>query len=165
MFKTSIVNGNVLNEKVIVNLPAGYSVSYGDIINIVGKLKKPFSSAFPLVFDYQKYRARDEIYTILNASSFEYIKSHPNIVNKFAFAFQQDIIKKIDVCFKRPCSDVLKSLIIGDKSSLTSDVKNTFSDSGVMHILVVSGLRVGFVGAIVLFVLKLTGLSLKRLLY
>ncbi|GHT54801.1 hypothetical protein AGMMS50233_03680 [Endomicrobiia bacterium] len=118
MFKTSIVNGNVLNEKVIVNLPAGYSVSYGDIINIVGKLKKPFSSAFPLVFDYQKYRARDEIYTILNASSFEYIKSHPNIVNKFAFAFQQDIIKKINVYFKRPCSDVLKSLIIGDKSSL-----------------------------------------------
>lgn len=162
MFKTSIVNGNVLNEKVIVNLPAGYSVSYGDIINIGGKLKKPFSSAFPLVFDYQKYCARDEIYTILNASSFEYIKSHPNIVNKFAFAFQQDIIKKIDVYFKRPCSDVLKSLIIGDKSSLTSDVKNTFSDSGAMHILVVSGLHVGFVGATVLFVLKLTGLSLKK---
>ncbi|GHT38812.1 hypothetical protein AGMMS49593_08890 [Endomicrobiia bacterium] len=162
MFKTSIVNGNVLNEKVIVNLPAGYSVSYGDIINIEGKLKKPFSSAFPLVFDYQKYLARDEVYTILNASSFEYIKAHPNIVNKFAFAFQQDIIKKIDVYFKRPCSGVLKSLIIGDKSSLTSDVKNTFSDSGVMHILVVSGLHVGFVGAIVLFVLKLTGLSLKK---
>ncbi|GHT42954.1 hypothetical protein AGMMS49921_09580 [Endomicrobiia bacterium] len=53
-------------------------------------------------------------------------------------------------------------MIIGDKSSLTSDVKNTFSDSGVMHILVVSGLHVGFVGAIVLFVLKLTGLSLKK---
>jgi competence protein ComEC len=162
MFKTNTVNGNVLNEKIIVNSPVGYSISYGDIINVEGKLKKPFSSAFPLVFDYQKYLARNEIYTILDISSFEYIKSHPNIINKFAFAFQQDIIKKIDTYFKRPYSDILKSLIIGDKSSLTHDTKNTFSDSGVMHILVVSGLHVGFIGVIVLFILKLMGLSLTK---
>jgi competence protein ComEC len=162
IFQTNNVNGKVLNEKVIVNSPVGYVMSYGDIINVEGKLKKPFSAAFPLVFDYQKYLARNEIYTILDISSFEYIKSRPNIINKFAFAFAQDIIKKIDVCFKRPCSDILKSLIIGDKSSLTYDTKNTFSDSGVIHILVVSGLHVGFIGVIVLFVFKLMGISLKK---
>ncbi|MCA6072846.1 MAG: ComEC family competence protein [Endomicrobium sp.] len=162
ILKTSTVNGNILNEKIIVNSPAGYSVSYGDIISIEGKLKKPFSSAFPLVFDYQKYLARNEIYTILDISSFEYIESNHNIIKNFAFKFQQDMINKIDAFFQRPCSDILKSLLIGDKSSLTHDTKNTFSDSGVMHILVVSGLHVGFIGAIALFVLKLTGLSLKK---
>jgi competence protein ComEC len=162
ILKTNTVCDKALNEKVIAYLPVGYLVSYGDIINVEGKLKQPFSAAFPLTFDYQKYLARNEIYAILDISSFEYIKSRPNIINKFAFAFAKSITKKIDAYFKRPCSDILKSLIIGDKSSLTYDTKNTFSDSGVIHILVVSGLHVGFIGVIVLFVLKLMGLSLKK---
>lgn len=162
ILKTNIVNGNTLNERIIVNSYVEYSISYGDIISIEGKLKKPFSSAFPLVFDYQKYLARNEIYTILDISSFEYIESKPNIIKNFAFKFQQDMINKIDAHFQRPCSDILKSLLIGDKSSLTIDTKNTFSDSGVAHILVVSGLHVGLIGIIALFILKLTGLSFKK---
>ncbi|MCA6085332.1 ComEC/Rec2 family competence protein [Candidatus Endomicrobiellum agilis] len=162
ILKTSAVNGNAVSEKIIVNSPFGYSVSYGDVINIEGKLKKPFSSAFPLVFDYQKYLARNEIYAVLDIFSFEYIESKPNIVKKLAFAFRQDIIQKIDTYFKRPYSDILKSLIISDKSTLTQDTKNSFSDSGIMHILVVSGLHVGFISIIVLFILKLTGLPLKK---
>jgi competence protein ComEC len=160
VLKTNTVNGSVVNEKVIVNSPAGYSINYGDIVNIEGKLKTPFS--FSSAFDYQTYLARNEIYTVLDVYSFEYIDYRPNIVNKFAFSFQQDIINKIDDYFKRPCSDILKSLIIGDKSALTVNVKNAFSDSGVMHILVVSGLHVGFIAIIVLFVLKLTGFPLRK---
>jgi competence protein ComEC len=162
VMKTSTVNGSAVSEKIIVNSPPGYSASYGDIINVEGKLKKPFSSAFPLLFDYQKYLARSEIYVVLDISSFEYIDSKPHIVKKFALAFRQDIIKKFDDYFKRPYSDVLKSLIIGDKSTLSRNIKNSFSDSGIMHILVVSGLHVGFISIIVLFILKLTGLSLKK---
>jgi competence protein ComEC len=52
-----------------------------------------------LIFNYQKYLARNEIYTVLNISSFEYIESKPNVLKKFALAMQQDIIK-IDVYFK-----------------------------------------------------------------
>jgi competence protein ComEC len=164
VMKTSTVNGIAVSEKIIVNSHSGYSVSYGDIINVEGKLKKPFSSAFPLLFDYQKYLARSEIYVVLDISSFEYIDSKPSIVKKFALAFRQDIIEKFDDYFKKPYSDVLKSLIIGDKSTLSWDIKNSFSDSGIMHILVVSGLHVGFISIIVLFILKLTGLSLKKVL-
>ncbi|OEG69073.1 hypothetical protein ATZ36_11710 [Candidatus Endomicrobiellum trichonymphae] len=58
IMKTNTVNGSAVSEKIIVNSHLGYSVSYGDIINVEGKLKKPFSSAFPLLFDYQKYLAR-----------------------------------------------------------------------------------------------------------
>jgi competence protein ComEC len=162
ILKTNTVNGNVISEKIIVNSPLGYSIFYGDIISVEGKLKKPFSTTSFLLFDYQKYLARNEIYTILDLSAFEYIKSKPNIVKKFALAFQQDIIRKIDAYFKKPYADILKSLIIGDKSSLSQDIKNSFSDSGTMHILVVSGLHVGFISIIVLFLLKLIGLSLKK---
>jgi competence protein ComEC len=78
------------------------------------------------------------------------------------FAFRQDIIKKFDGYFKRPYSDVLKSIIIGDKSTLSWDIKNSFSGSWIMHILVVSGLHVGFISIIVLFILKLAGAVFKK---
>jgi len=164
ILKTSVVNGNAINEKIIVNLPKAYSVSYGDIINIEGRLKSPFSASFPLVFDYQKYLARNEIYAILNVSSFEHIKSNPNVIKEFAFAFRNDIIKKIDAYFKAPYCDILKSLIIGDKNTLSQDIKNCFSNSGIMHILVVSGLHVGFISAVILLFLKLLGFSLRKAL-
>ncbi|MDR0956431.1 MAG: ComEC family competence protein [Endomicrobium sp.] len=162
VLETNIVNGEKLKEKVIVNSPIGYSIAYGDIVNIEGKLKKPFAQAFPLVFDYQKYLARSGIYSVLSVSYFEYIKSDPNIIKKLAFIFRDDISSKIDIYFKKPYSGILKSLIIGDKSSLTTEVRNSFSDSGVMHVLVVSGLHVGFIGIIVLFILKLFGFSFKK---
>ncbi|GMO54180.1 MAG: hypothetical protein Ta2C_06930 [Candidatus Endomicrobiellum trichonymphae] len=73
VIKTNIINGRAVSEKIIVNSPSGYSVTYGDIINVEGKLKKPFSSAFPLLFDYQKYLARSGIYVVLDISSLEYI--------------------------------------------------------------------------------------------
>jgi len=164
ILKTSAVNGNAVNEKIIVNSPIAYSVSYGDIINIEGELKSPFSVSFPLVFDYQKYLARNEIYAILNISSFEYVKSSPNAVKKFALAFRNDILEKIDACFKLPYSSILKSLVIGDKSALSQDIKDCFSNSGIMHILVVSGLHVGFISAVILLFLKLLGFSLRKAL-
>lgn len=159
LLETYNVSGNSIYEKIIVNSPKGYSISYGDIINIEGKLKRPKAS---LDFDYQKYLARDNIYVLCDLYSFEYIASKPNLLKKFAIKTSQDISNKFDAYFKKPYADILKSLIIGDKSSLTQGVKNDFINSGVMHILVVSGLHVGFISIIVLFILKLTGLPLKK---
>ncbi|MDR0399117.1 MAG: ComEC family competence protein [Endomicrobium sp.] len=159
LLETYNVNGNAISEKIIVNSPGGYSISYGDILNIEGKLKRPESSSG---FDYQKYLARNGIYVVLYLYSFEYIKSDPNKIKKFAIESRKDISSKFDSYFKKPHSDILKSLILGDKSSLTQGVKNDFANSGIMHILVVSGLHVCFISFIVLFILKAVGLSLKK---
>ena len=159
LLETYNVNGNAISEKIVVNSPGGYSVSYGDILNIEGKLKRPESSSG---FNYQKYLARNGIYVILYLYSFEYIKSDPNKIKKFAIESRKDISSKFDSYFKKPYADILKSLILGDKSSLTQGVKNDFINSGVMHVLVVSGLHVSFISAIILFILKLIGLSLKK---
>ena len=153
------MNENIIGEKIIVNSPNGYSIHYGDIINIEGKLKRPKSSDS---FDYQKYLARNNVYVVCDVYSFEYIESKPNSIKKIALNVSQDISNKFNAYFKKSYADILKSLILGDKSSLTQNIKNDFISSGVMHILVVSGLHVSFISAIILFILKLTGVSLKK---
>ncbi|MDR1695298.1 MAG: ComEC family competence protein [Endomicrobium sp.] len=162
ILKSSKTDSFPVSEKILVNMPAGYEASYGDIVVLEGLLKIPQKPAFPLVFDYRNYLAREEIYTILDAEHFEYIASKPNPVKKFALALQRDIINKTDAYFKKPYSGILKPIIIGDKSALDNDIKTAFSDAGVIHVLVVSGLHVGFIGAIFLALFKLSGLSLKK---
>lgn len=151
-----------IKEKVIVDAPAGYKISYGDIINIEGRISKPKKSDFPMVFDYQQYLARQEIYTSFRVYSFKYIESKPDLVKKFALWLQKDVVKKIDAYFKKEYADILKPVIIGDKTTLDQQTKDNFTDAGLMHILVVSGLNVGFVGGMFLIIFKLCGLPLKK---
>lgn len=162
ILKASKINDYNINEKIMVNMPPAYNISYGDIIIIEGKIKKPFKAIFPLVFDYQKYLARNEIYTVFDVSSLEYITSKPNLFKKLALSLQEDIVKKIDSYFKDPYAAILKPMIIGDQSALNNEIKDSFINAGLMHILVVSGLNVGFIGAIFVFVFKLCGLPLKK---
>ena len=46
-----------------------------------------------------------------------------------------------------------KALVLGDKELLTTEIKSSFSNSGAMHVLAVSGLHVGIILMIVQFVL------------
>ncbi|MCL1971658.1 MAG: ComEC family competence protein [Endomicrobia bacterium] len=162
ILKADKINDFKVNEKILVNSPPGYKIAYGDIINIEGKISKPKRADFSLVFDYSRYLARLGIYTVFNVYSFEYIESKPNPVKKFALAFRHDIIKKIAHYFKKAYADILKSVIIGDKTSLDYQTKGNFVDSGLMHILIVSGLHVGFVAGMILIIFKFCGLSLRK---
>lgn len=47
-----------------------------------------------------------------------------------------------------------EALILGDKSDLTEEIKTGFTKTGALHVLAVSGLHIGIIMQILLFVLK-----------
>ena len=49
---------------------------------------------------------------------------------------------------------VAKALMLGDKGALTKELKTSFGKAGAMHVLAVSGLHVGIILAILMFVFK-----------
>ena len=49
---------------------------------------------------------------------------------------------------------VMKALVLGDKSLLDAETKTSFSNSGAMHVLAVSGLHIGLILYLFLFVLE-----------
>lgn len=66
---------------------------------------------------------------------------------------------------KRTTSEFLVSLLLGDKSLLASDVKQTLSSVGLAHILALSGMHVAIVFSLfyaILFPLSLMGYSRTR---
>ena len=59
------------------------------------------------------------------------------------------LIRRIDATFSRDAAGVLKAALVGDRYGLSRETAERFRDGGTFHILVISGLHVGFVGAIV----------------
>jgi len=57
---------------------------------------------------------------------------------------------------------VAKAIILGDKSMLDSETKNSFSATGAMHVLAVSGLHIGLILQILMEVAKLFSRFISR---
>jgi len=114
--------------------------SYGDKIEIVGKLKMPKS---PEDFDYQQYLAKDDIYSIIYFPEIKLLSSGQGswfleklltVKNKF-----EDSINKI---LMEPQSSFLAGLLLGEKRGLPPDLMANFSRTGTTHIIALSGYNI-----------------------
>lgn len=156
------VNGQkIKKEKTLVYAQKAYKMEYGDIVCLTGRLAIPEKPVFPYTFDYNLYLQRENIYTAFYQYGFEFIEKKPNKIKHLSIKVRDNIENKIDEYFKPPYSSILKSMIVGDKAALDKDTKNDFVNSGLIHILVISGLHIGFCAAIFLFVFKILGFKLK----
>jgi competence protein ComEC len=161
ILETSQLNNNPIKEKTFVYAPLLNDLKYGDIVELSGKLQIPPSATFPGNFDYGKHLNRQNIYTLFYASDFELLNQKPSLIKSFALKMKNDISNKLTNFLKLPYSSILKAMLIGDKSSLEQETKNIFVNTGLIHILVVSGLHVGFCVVIFIFLFKLFNLPLK----
>lgn len=161
VFEVSNINDISIKEKTLVTAPPSYNINYGDIICLTGKISDIEEPVFPKIFNYKTYLQRENIYTFFYANEFEYIKNEPNKIKSLSLKVKKDITSKIEKYFKEPVGSILKSMLVGEKSAIDSDTKDDFINSGLIHILVISGLHIGFVVAIFLFVFRLLNLPLK----
>ena len=151
----------IKKEKTLVYANKNREIKYGDIVFLTGKLNVPLKPTFPHVFDYRLYLQREKIYTTFYQRSFELVDEKPSKIKKLSFEIKKGIETKIDEYFENRYSSILKSMIVGNKDALDDDIKEDFINTGLIHILVISGLHIGFCATIFIFVFKLFGLKLK----
>lgn len=161
ILETIKLNDNPIKEKTFVYAPLLNNLKYGDIIELSGKLQIPPSATFPGNFDYGKYLNRQEIYTLFYSSEFELLNQNPSLIKNFALKAKNDISTKLTNFLKLPYSSILQAMLLGDKTSLEQETKNIFINTGLIHILVVSGLHIGFCVVIFIFLFKLLNLPVK----
>ncbi|MDD5757260.1 MAG: ComEC/Rec2 family competence protein, partial [bacterium] len=71
----------------------------------------------------------------------------------WAQALQKNIAGNISHGLPAGSSALLRGIMLGEKTEISRETKDMFADTGVMHILAVSGLNVGMVAVIFFFVL------------
>ena len=166
------INFKPENTKVLVsifdeNKECG-KIKIGDVIKIKGNLRAPKGASNPSEFDYKKYLQNKDVFTILYSSqnsskgygekNFEII-SNPSIKganNKAKEAWwhtlqgldttRSKIISKHGKYIKSPNLEVLGGVVFGDDAiNPPDDIKQSFINSGLLHLLAASGLNVALI--------------------
>ncbi len=128
----------------------------GDKIIFKPELSEIENKGNPEEFDYQKYLAYNLIYNsdFLASDEWQVFKGQykPSLGNKI-LQFRQILISKLENNgVQNDELAVLSALALGYKDKLSDDIRHSYAASGAMHILAVSGLHVGIIYGILIFI-------------
>lgn len=132
-------------------------IGIGNTAIITGTLIKPRDKRNPGEYDYQAYLSEKQIAGILNSYNVNDFTITDYSKNDFAntiFIIRKEIDELISNVHNRTTSGLLRGLLLADRSLIDYETRQEFVNAGVVHILAVSGLHVGFIVLIFLFLFQ-----------
>jgi competence protein ComEC len=158
-------NGKWIAAKGLVQLtirkqPGKPKPEYGQVLLIKGSPQKFQPPLNPNQFDFRKYQSARNIYHQQFLSPYQYRIIGQNTSNLLV-ALSIRARDKMEQIFRELVPEkrefgIASALVLGIKDELDNDIKATYSNTGTMHVLAVSGLHVGLV-------FGLLNVGLKRL--
>ncbi|MBU0600008.1 MAG: ComEC/Rec2 family competence protein [bacterium] len=138
-------------DKEILNL----RISYGQRIEVIGKLDKIGSKNNP---QFQRHWYSQDVYGIVRIKKDTQIKiidkKGGNLLFKISYGIKEKLLNSINETLKDPQKSVLQGILIGDKKAVPLETIEKFQDTGIMHILAVSGLNVSLISLLFLIFAK-----------
>ncbi|NOX97073.1 MAG: ComEC family competence protein [Nitrospirae bacterium] len=130
---------------------------YGERIRIVGaSLRKPPLPENPREFDYRRYLVRKGIYAVASVHFPGQIEvlgtGRVNPFVRMALSIKERMKGVIEETMEYPQTVLLKGILLGERWGIPEDLQETFTRTGTVHILAISGLHVGLV-VVIFFVL------------
>lgn len=124
----------------------------GDKIIVENKLKEIKPPKTPFDIDYKKIYAKQGIFLQQFLHDGDMLYSYG--IQKFslyriAAEINEYLKSKLAESLSPQSYSIAAALLLGDKSALDDSTKSTFANSGIMHILAVSGLHVGILFLII----------------
>lgn len=122
--------------------------SEGDTISSKGEIKKLTGKRNPGDFDFRSHFSRQGNYGRLfidkkYESQFHFGKLP--FLKKWIRLSQNFVRNTLNKSTDSKTSGLLTALLLGDKSTIDENMKEDFANTGVIHVLAVSGLHVGYI--------------------
>lgn len=155
---------------VYLAIPNGYplpDLTYGDRLSIVNSLSDVKPPANPHEFNYKNYLSHKGItqQAYLYPRQWKKLRQENNFDLK---AYAMQIRKQCTQAIYSNLPDssyaaLVNSMLLGDRSQLTDNTTKTFSVTGAMHVLAISGLHVGILyGILQLLLLRFSYLKRRK---
>ena len=151
---------NFNNEKVLVSLNTEGKFNIYDSYKIRGRLSVPFKSGNPSQFDYGNYLRNFDTYAVfygrnpysmkdLNIPCYEKLSEKKTYIEKTIQEinnYREKILNVHSKYLQSPNLEILGGIVFGDDAvSTPKNIKQSFVNSGLLHILAASGMNVGFI--------------------
>ena len=150
-FKPSKARMLVFTEK------NGRKLSPGDRLFIASEVQKIRNKGNPGEFDAEMFWGNKRTGLISFARSDQYAVSKGTGVGlfvRFTDAVRKYCIDQFVNHFGAQEAALLSAIVLGEKSLLDEETKNSFMNTGAMHVLAVSGLHIGLILFILLFIVE-----------
>ncbi|MDP6777105.1 MAG: ComEC/Rec2 family competence protein, partial [Candidatus Latescibacteria bacterium] len=140
-------------------------LDYGDRVRLRLRLRRPEPARNPGAFNYRDFLERKGIYGIgVVRRPDQILGVVPGegglLWQSIVLPLRRLIRRAIDKNLSGGPAGLLKGMLLGEKRSVPEPVRQAFTDSGVNHVLAVSGLHVGLIAAAAFFVCR--GLGMGR---
>jgi competence protein ComEC len=126
----------------------GPKLQKGDRIVVFGKIRSIRNFNNPGGFDYQRYMVFKKVWGTAYVSSQKVAlmeKRSEKGVGTIIAEVRSKFSDFIDAAGTGNEQGVIKALIIGDRNSISQDLRDAFNRAGIGHLLAISGLHIGIV--------------------
>jgi len=135
-----------------------YEFSYGGIWAIKSTFQEIQGPTNPFAFDYKKYMANQEVFhqAFIKPENLEKLNGFAGShLKKFAGEIHNWCKATLESQLSNPNEiAVASALLLGNKSLLSEELKESYTDTGATHVLAVSGLHTGIVAGAILLLLQ-----------
>lgn len=153
------------DEKTIVTLKANDKLKIYDNYKIKGRLAIPFKAGNPSQFDYGNYLRNFNTYAVFYGKEYEKIDGKISDLQKLLQRindYREKIISVHSEYLSSPNLEILGGIVFGDDAvSPPDNIKKSFINSGLLHILAASGMNVAFIFSFFFFFLSLLKVNYK----
>ena len=153
------------DEKTFVTLNSLDKLKVYDNYKIPGRLSTPFKAGNPSQFDYGNYLRNFDAYSVFYGK--EYAKVDGAVSKKEKLLqgvndYREKIINLHSNYLKTPNLEILGGIVFGDDAvSPPDNIRQSFINSGLLHILAASGMNVAFIFSFFYFFLSLFKINYK----
>ena len=162
---------NLKNEKVLVTINSDSQTQNFEELKrhnkykLTGRLSAPFKAGNPSQFDYGNYLRNHSTYAVFYAKKFEKINTKLGFAEK-AMQWINDYRENILAIHSRylpsPNLEILGGIVFGDDAvSPPKEIKKSFANSGLLHILAASGMNVAFISGFFYMFMSLFRIDFK----
>lgn len=159
------VSVQLKGSKVLYSLP--YILVYskekscfgtGSQLEIYGTVYKPETPSAPGQFNQREYLREKNIYYTAVAKSVTNIGNPGNSIIYSFRGFTRGIKEKLAEVYKNALPEkecgIVTAMLLGDKTLASIDIKNLYKQSGIGHLLAISGLHISIIGMAVYKLVK-----------
>lgn len=166
IIQVKTVNNQPVTGRLVANI-AGDSkaddpaddIQAGTRLLITGDLRLPFHSPIPGVFDQEKYLLGQQVTALLKRPErlvmFEVSNDSHYVLQRMTDRLKAHIATTFARYLPSPQAEVLGGIVLGDKAiPVDRDTRQSFIQTGLVHILAASGMNVGIIAGAVLWLLS-----------
>ncbi len=131
--------------------------SYGDTLwtrNTLYRIRAPMN---PGAFDFQDYSSKKNIFHQLYLRPGEFVlkQGKKGGLISSVIELNSNLQRILETVLEEPEElSVAKALLLGDRNEIPTELLNRFKGAGAMHILAISGLHVGIIHLILMFLTR-----------